>query len=90
MEGINETKECLIALNAVSIKIISLLKKHAGVAEVVASVIGDEELKSALELAYQGVSKVPAELKDIDLSEGIELALIQAKNVPALIDALKA
>lgn len=89
-EGIQETKEVLQALNMLSIDLIKLFKKHAGVAEFGAALLGDAELKDALMKAYDNVAKVPAELGDIQFAELIELGLEEAKAVPALLAALKA
>lgn len=90
MEGIEETKEVLNALNVLSIKVISLVKKHAGVPEMIVSVLGDEELKKAIQVAAEGIQKVPAELKDLSFVEGMDLAMFEASKVPAILDALKA
>jgi hypothetical protein len=88
-EGIQETKEVLAALDLLAIDVIKVLKKHGGAGDVIAAVLADEDLKNALVKAQENVTKVPAELGDLQLGEIVELAMDQAKSVPALLAALK-
>lgn len=87
--GVQETKEVLVALDVLALDVVKVIKKHLGMPEILALVLADEDLKSAIAKAVDGVSKVPAELKDLSLAEAIELAMDQAKSVPALLAALK-
>lgn len=93
-EGIKETKDVLIAVNKVSLLLIKHLKDgfQAGKDSVaiVGEIMGNEALKQSLIDAAVGVSAVPAELKDIDMQEIIELVMLEAMGVPEIIAALKA
>lgn len=92
-EGIQETKEVLLALNELSLMLVKHLKDGFQLGKDSAAIVGElmmnTELKASLSKAAENVSKVPAELKDLDVSEGVELAISQAVFVPKLIEALK-
>jgi hypothetical protein len=91
--GIKEFKEALIGAQELSILIIKNLKDGLqigqDVAAVVTALLSDEALKAALSSAADGISKVPSELKDIDLAEVIELVSLEVAYVPKIIEALK-
>jgi hypothetical protein len=87
--GIEESKEALAALNVLAVDLIQLMKKHAGVAEVISALLADEALKESLMKAYEGVSKVPSELKDLDMAEMMDLALVELSALPKILSALK-
>lgn len=89
-EGISNIQDCLAAVNVLSIDLIKIFKKHAGVADAAALLLADEDLKNAVLKAFAEVSKVPAEAADLDLGEILTLAIDEAKSVPALVAALKA
>lgn len=88
-EGIQETKDALEAVNLLSMSLIKIFKKHLGVVEIGAALLGDEELKAALVKAFDGISKIPDEVKDLDMNEGMELAIAQIQLIPKLIEVLK-
>ena len=90
--GIEETKEVLIALDEISLLILGQIKdgiQLSDVVSIITKVLASEELKSALSRAVVGISNIPAELKDIDLSEGIELIKTEIAYVPKFLEALK-
>ena len=78
MAGIKETKEVLDAGAELTAFIVGRLA-DGGVdfsdgTALVAKVTGDAEFQAKLIAAGKGISKVPDELKDIDLSEAKELS----------------
>lgn len=83
---VKETKEAVIALVKLG-KVLTELAKD-GIdwkdgAALASKIVSDEAFRSALVAAAEGAAAIPAELKDIKLEEGIELAL-------AVIGELKA
>lgn len=86
--GVKEVKEVLVAVNSLSLALISTFKdglQVGDVFEIVEVVKNNEELRGKLMDAYEGISKVPAEIADIDAMETIDLVIEQAKFVPKLI-----
>lgn len=88
---IKETKEVLIALNEVTLVIAEALKDGFDASEdlmiVLNKLLLDEVFKAKIEAAFENISAVGDEIKDIDLNEGIELALVQIGYLPRLLDA---
>jgi hypothetical protein len=93
MIGIQETKEALIGINELSIVLAQQLKDGFQVGSDLAAIVGkwqsDADFQAKLTAAFIGIQKVPDEIKDLDLSEGIELASIQLAYVPKIVEALK-
>ena len=91
--GIKETKEALVGVNELSVALIQQFKDGfqpvADVSELYAKLAANPEVSSKLMAAYQDIGKVPAEVKDLDLAEGLELAAVQIAYVPKLVEALK-
>ncbi len=91
-ESIKETKEALEGLNEVSLALIPILKD--GVQPLSDGLALYEKLKdpaflAKLQLAADGIQKVPAEMKDLDAVEVVALVTLQASYVPKLVEALK-
>lgn len=89
---IKETKEALIGVNKLSILMMKRLKDGVGIDDAFAvyeKLKSDAEFRQALVDAYQGIEKVPAEVKDIDLSEAVELVSVQVSYIPKMVEALK-
>ena len=90
--GIKETKEGLCGLFEVLVCLAERFHDGAQVSDF-ATIWGklqnDEPFKQKLMAAYDGAQAIPAELKDLDLNEGIELAGIALDYLPKLVDALK-
>lgn len=77
-EGIKELKEALLGVNELTLFIISRLQDGFQADDVLAlfqKLISDEdpELKLAVTKAIEGYDKMPAEVRDIDVGEGLEL-----------------
>ncbi len=90
--GIKETKDVLIAANKLTILIIKKLKDGVQIQdgiEIAESLFKDGEIKSAVGEAKDKIEQVPAEVKDIDLQEGLELGMYQASQLPLYLEAIK-
>lgn len=92
MRSIEETKQALIAVNALSIYLIKQFKDGVQVQDFLslyAKLTADEEFKRKMSDAYVGIGEVPAELKDIDVAEIIELTSLQLSFLPSIINSIK-
>lgn len=92
MVGITETKEVLVAVNELGLVVIKHVKDGVSVADVpaiVSELVASDSFKLALVSAVTGITNVPAEVKDVDFTEGMELAKVQLGYVPQLLAALK-
>lgn len=90
LHGVKETKEALAGLNQLLLVLVPLLKDGVQVGDALAILDkwkSDDALKAALLAAVDGVGKVPDEIKDLDLSEGLDLAMVQIQFMPKLIEA---
>ena len=90
---VKETKEVLVGL----LKITALLAKSfkdgiqaQDIAVVIAKIAEDEAIKKLLLEAYNGVDKVPAEIKDLSFKEGFELMTVAVPELIEIINSLKA
>lgn len=91
--SVKETKEVLVAANMLSVELIRTFKsgpKLADIGTLLTHLISDDQLKVAIYAAYSDISKLPEEMKEIDLAGGIELAQVQLEWVPKIVDAVKA
>lgn len=92
LHGIKETKEVLAALNKLVIVLAPILIDGIQLSDVVAgfnALNNDPVVKAEIEAALKDIHLVPEEIKDINLAEGVELAMIQVQALPALIAAFK-
>lgn len=91
-QGIKELKETTEALMEIMIRIASVLKdgyQPSDLAFIFELFSKDEILKKKLADAYDGISKVGGEVKDLDLKEGIELSIVLLQFIPKIIDLFK-
>jgi hypothetical protein len=91
--GIKETKEVLVALNKVSLLVVKLAKDGIQLADGVElgeQLLMNAELKAALSDAFNNISAVPSEIKDLDAGEIASLVGEEIAMVPQVIEALKA
>ena len=75
-EGIEETKEALVALLELGKFVAERAKDGldlSDAAALVEKVFVDESFKATLQAAVNGLDKVPAELGDINLQEAFDL-----------------
>ena len=90
--GINETLELLVGVNELAVCMIELMKDGFQVADFGALMLklqSDEMFKEKLMKAYENIGMVPAEIKDISMVEGMNLALIQIQYLPKILEAAK-
>lgn len=83
--GIKETKEAMIAVFAIAIFCFKYFRdgiQFSDFPTMFAAMINDEEFKKVVENGYEGSKLIPAEFKDIDAGEGIELAIVAVEQVP--------
>lgn len=91
-EGVKETREALVGVNEVSLFLAVKLQDGAQFSDATdfyKKLTEDAAFKKVIEDAYEGYDKIPAEVKDIDGAEALELAAVQIEYVPKFIDALK-
>lgn len=92
MAGVQETKDVLVAVNEVGLVLVKQLKDGVQLGDFQAffeKLVSDPDFKAKLAAAYDGALQVPAELTDLDLSEGLALAVTQVSYVPKYVEALK-
>ena len=91
--GIKESKEALLAILEIAEVLGPILRDgfQAGedLGKLVAAFASNEELKSKLGAAIDKADQIPAEMGDIDLSEGIELLITAAPELPKILEAWK-
>lgn len=85
VEGIKELQEALIAGLVLGVKLSKLAKDGVQLSDG-AALLADAELKDLIVKAAEGADKIPAEAKDLSLSEGLQLA---AALIPELVVRLK-
>ena len=88
--GIENTKEAIVAVNVLSIFIIKRLKDGIGFDDALAlfsKITSDDEFMKVLKEAFDGVSTVPAELKDLQSEEVVELLTIFIGMIPDYLSA---
>jgi ATP-dependent 26S proteasome regulatory subunit len=91
-KGIKETKELLKGVIVLTKVSAELLKDGVQVQDLIdgyTKLNGDPVKKAALEAALKDIHEVPEEIKDIDLSESVELVVELAKELPELLKAFK-
>jgi hypothetical protein len=83
-QGIKETKELFIALGMLT----KLLIKHFGdgmqlrdAYDIMQDAMRDKDFIPTFSHAIKGITKVPAEIKDLDVREGAELAQLVYEDV---------
>jgi hypothetical protein len=87
--GIKETKEALEAFNEIGLFVASQIKDGVGVEDALAlysKIVSDEAFKSIIVNAYDRYDQIPAEIKDIDMGEGLELAKVQMDYVDKYLE----
>lgn len=90
--GTKETKEFATALFAVAGFLVERLKDGAGLDDVVAvheKLTKDPEFLGLITAAYDGYKQIPAEIKDIDLEEGFDLAGFLLPQILKLLKTFK-
>ena len=91
-KGVKETKEVLLAAKVLSLLIIKKAKDGIQVSDgvdIAAALLLDAEIKGAVSAALDKINEVPAEMKDLDILEGMDLAKFVLDSIPEYIEALK-
>ncbi len=89
--GIKELKEMILAVNELALFVVARAKDGVGVDDAMAliqKIMGEEEFSKVLSAAVEGASKVPAEIKNVDLNEAMELAMLQLGYIPRYAQAI--
>lgn len=90
--GIKETKEMLEGIHEITLFLITIFKDGVDFSDFGAiwdKITDDADFRAKVEAAYEGYKKIPEELKDLELDEGLELAMDQIKLVPRYVDVLR-
>jgi hypothetical protein len=86
--GIVDTKELLVGVNELTLEIIKQTKDGLQVGKDLAAIFvrwqEDPVFQEKLTVAVKGISNVSAEIKDLSVQEGIELASIQLQYIPEI------
>lgn len=91
-QGIKELKESVEAIMEISLRFASVLKDgyQASDLSVLFELFSkDEILKKKIHEAYEGITKVGGEIKDLDTKESIELAVVLLQFIPQILDLFK-
>ncbi len=87
-----DTKELLIGVNELALEIIKQTKDGLQIGQDLASIFArfqnDPVFAEKLTVAVKGISNVSAEIKDLSVQEGIELASIQLQYIPEIFKLL--
>ena len=90
--GNKEAKELVIGLLKLSKLLAEEFKDGVQVADFAAIMVklqANPALKQAILDAYEGIELVPAEVKDLDLQEGLDILVAAIPEIMALIGAVK-
>lgn len=88
--GIKETKEALVGANEVALVLVANFSKGV-LGEFEAfyqKLVSDPSFKAKIAAAYDNYQAIPEEVKDLDLGESVELAMLQVSFVPKFVAAL--
>lgn len=90
--GIKETREVLKALNNLTIFLLSILldglQLYKDGKAIIVKLKDDDEFRRVIQDAIDNIQAVPAEIKDLDASEGITLAGDQLAFLPMIFKAI--
>lgn len=89
--GIKETKEAIDGFMQMSMVMALILKDGAqlsDIGQVFEKITSDAILRQKMQAALEGIGKVPGEITDISVAEGMELAMQVMAYIPQLIAIL--
>jgi len=92
IEGIKETKEALVGVNELSVFLAVRFADGVDLGDLKAlwdKWSDDKDFQDKMKAAADNVSRVKAEVKDIDAGEGLELVNVQLDYLPKLLEAFK-
>lgn len=90
--GIAETQEMITGLMEVTLVMIEVFKDGAQVTDIMLlwqKIGNDPQMRKYLAESFEGYKKIPAEIKDIDPAEAVQMVTMMAMYVPRILDALK-
>ena len=90
--GIKESKEFLEGNLELLVFIVSRLKDGADLSDAIAlfsKLTGEEDFRSKLIEAYNGITLIDDEARELDLNEGLELVMLVISYLPKLMGAAK-
>lgn len=91
-QGVKEMKEALEGMMELALCLMDLLKDGAQMDDLMqlwGKVSVDGPFKEKLQKAVDGAGKIPEEMKDMDLQEGMELLMLLVPYVPKMVDVFK-
>lgn len=90
-EGIKESKEAMVAMLEIAVVLADVFKDGVQIADAATIIakIQEPAVMEKLSKGYEGVEKIPAELGDISLGEGLELGAAALLQVKDLLDKLR-
>jgi len=92
MTGIKETTEALVAFNEVTLFLVTIFKDGIDLEDFGAiwdKLTEDEEFKTLMNKAFEGIGQIPREVEDLDFREGVSLSKIQLDFLPKILDVIK-
>ena len=90
--GNEELKEALVSLLEISLVVAELLKDGAQLSDLGIlwqKFFQDPKFKEKIELGFEGMKKVPAEVKDLDLAESMELVMLLVPYLNKFVGVIK-
>ena len=91
--GIKETKEVVVAVNELAIILLILildgLQFFKDIRDLINHIKDNEDFRNKIQDAVDGIKMVPAEVKDIDSTERVELVGVQIPYLPKILAAIK-
>jgi hypothetical protein len=91
-KGVKETTELLVALGGVSVAVALAVRAGGSPADIAgriaARLMANPALLDGLKAAFDGISEVPAEIKDLSLGEILELCEVSLTTTRQALQAL--
>ena len=89
-QGIKETTEVIECITIIGIFVARTLKQGMPVdTAFFVKLQNDPEFQIALKKASEGINKIPAEIKDLDFEENLNLGLMGLRYISQLLTVLK-
>jgi hypothetical protein len=90
-KGVQNVKELAVGLIVIATILAEEFKdgiQATDAVEIFAKVKGNSELQAKILSAYNGIDQVPAEAKDLNLSEGVEIIVALVPEIKKMIEAI--
>jgi hypothetical protein len=93
MSDCKDLNELVIGLLELSLQVVEVAKKDGfntmALVDLYQHIWKDEDVKAKVMAAIDGYKNVPANLKEVDFNEGIQLAALLVSYAPKFVAALK-